>query len=95
VPNIADPLVCSSTKSARHMWISVEQIPLGTKKARAAGLKPLFLLSRRRHQSVTYPGFFSFRVRDNIQKDPIFRPHDLPMACQLELARFSILPLRN
>jgi biotin carboxylase/acetyl-CoA carboxylase carboxyltransferase component/biotin carboxyl carrier protein len=40
-------------------------------------------------QSAIYPSFFTFRVRDNFQEDPIFRHIDPPMAYQLELARLS------
>jgi biotin carboxylase/acetyl-CoA carboxylase carboxyltransferase component/biotin carboxyl carrier protein len=40
-------------------------------------------------QSVTYPGFYTYRVRNNFKEDPIFRQIDPPMAFQLELARLS------
>jgi Acetyl-CoA carboxylase, central region len=41
-------------------------------------------------QSVKYPWFFAFRVRDNCQEDPIFRHFDPPMAYQVGLARLLI-----
>lgn len=40
-------------------------------------------------QSVTYPGFYTYRVRNSFKEDPIFRHIDPPMAFQLELARLS------
>lgn len=40
-------------------------------------------------ESVTYPGFYTFRVQDNFNEDPIFRHIDPPMAFQLELSRLS------
>lgn len=39
--------------------------------------------------SVTYPGFYTYRVRNSFKEDPIFRHIDPPMAFQLELARLS------
>jgi biotin carboxylase/acetyl-CoA carboxylase carboxyltransferase component/biotin carboxyl carrier protein len=39
--------------------------------------------------SVTYPGFYTFRVRDGFKEDLIFRHIDPPMAFQLELARLA------
>lgn len=40
-------------------------------------------------ESVTYPGFYTFRVRNGFLEDPIFRHIDPPMAFQLELSRLS------
>lgn len=40
-------------------------------------------------QSVTYPGFYTYRVRNGFKEDPIYRHIDPPMAFQLELARLS------
>lgn len=40
-------------------------------------------------ESVTYPGFYTFRVKDGFQEDPIYRHIDPPMAFQLELSRLS------
>lgn len=40
-------------------------------------------------ESVTYPGFYTFRVGNGFQEDPIFRHIDPPMAFQLELSRLS------
>lgn len=37
----------------------------------------------------TYPGFYTFRARDDCKEDPIFRHIDPPMAFQLEPARLS------
>lgn len=41
------------------------------------------------NESVTYPGFYTFRVRNGFREDPIFRHIDPPMAFQLELSRLS------
>lgn len=41
------------------------------------------------NESVTYPGFYTFRVRNNFEEDPIYRHIDPPMAFQLELYRLS------
>lgn len=41
------------------------------------------------NETVTYPGFYTFRVRDGFQEDPIYRHIDPPMAFQLELPRLS------
>lgn len=41
------------------------------------------------NESATYPGFYTFRVRDGFKEDPIFRHIDPPMAFQLELSRLS------
>lgn len=40
-------------------------------------------------ESVTYPGFYTFRVQDGFREDPIYRHIDPPMAFQLELSRLS------
>eukprot|EP00737_Agarophyton_chilense_P001387 gb/GEZJ01001557.1/.p1 GENE.gb/GEZJ01001557.1/~~gb/GEZJ01001557.1/.p1 ORF type:complete len:2331 (-),score=312.23 gb/GEZJ01001557.1/:1422-8057(-) len=40
-------------------------------------------------ESLTYPGFFTFRVRDKFEEDTIYRHIDPPMAFQLELSRLS------
>lgn len=40
-------------------------------------------------ESVSYPGFYTFRVGDNFREDPIYRHIDPPMAFQLELSRLS------
>ncbi|PXF48372.1 Acetyl-CoA carboxylase [Gracilariopsis chorda] len=40
-------------------------------------------------ESVTYPGFYTFRVRNEFEEDPIYRHIDPPMAFQLELSRLS------
>lgn len=40
-------------------------------------------------ESVVYPGFYTYRVKDGFVEDPIFRHIDPPMAFQLELARLS------
>jgi hypothetical protein len=37
--------------------------------------------------SVTYSGFFTFRVRDHCQEDLIFQHVDSPMAYQLDIER--------
>lgn len=38
---------------------------------------------------LTYPSFYTFRVKDNFREDPIYRHIDPPMAFQLELSRLS------
>lgn len=40
-------------------------------------------------ESVTYPGFYTFRVKNEFFEDPIYRHIDPPMAYQLELSRLS------
>lgn len=40
-------------------------------------------------ESVTYPGFYTFRVKNSFHEDPIYRHIDPPMAFQLELSRLS------
>ncbi|KAI0561153.1 acetyl-CoA carboxylase [Gracilaria domingensis] len=41
------------------------------------------------NESLTYPGFFTFRVQNKFDEDPIYRHIDPPMAFQLELSRLS------
>lgn len=40
-------------------------------------------------ESVTYPGCYTLRVKNNFLEDPIYRHIDPPMAFQLELSRLS------
>jgi hypothetical protein len=90
VPNIADPLVFEQQVSSTLVDFRSAN-PSGHKNARAAVLETInFIVAPTTPggQSVTYPGFFTFRVRDNFQESPIFRHFD-PMAYQLELARLS------
>lgn len=59
--------------------------------AKRAGLKSITFIvaNSASNESATYPGFYTFRVRDNFQEDPIYRHIDPPMAFQLELSRLS------
>lgn len=56
-----------------------------------AGIKSITFIvaSASSASSVSYPGFYTFRVQDNFEEDPIYRHIDPPMAYQLELARLS------
>jgi Acetyl-CoA carboxylase, central region len=88
VPNIADPLVLEQQVSSTLVDFGSAN-PSGHKNAPAAALETInFVVAPTTPggQSVTYPGFFTFRVRDNLQEDPIFRHFDPLMAYQLELA---------
>lgn len=59
--------------------------------AKSAGLKTItFIVAPAPSgMSTSYPGFYTFRVRDGFSEDPIYRHIDPPMAFQLELARLS------
>lgn len=41
------------------------------------------------NESVTYPGCYTLRVKNDFREDPIYRHIDPPMAFQLELSRLS------
>lgn len=59
--------------------------------AAKAGLKSItFIVAPApSNESVTYPGFYTFRVKGGFEEDPIYRHIDPPMAFQLELSRLS------
>ncbi len=58
--------------------------------ARRGGVRSItFIVVPPAGESTTYPGFFTFKTRDECKEDPIFRHIDPPMAFQLELARLS------
>jgi biotin carboxylase/acetyl-CoA carboxylase carboxyltransferase component/biotin carboxyl carrier protein len=91
IPHIADPLVLEQQVSSTLVDFCRSN-PSRHENARAAGLKTITFIvapTTPAGQSVMYPGFFTFRVRDNFQEDPIFRHIDPPMAYQLELSRLS------
>jgi Acetyl-CoA carboxylase, central region len=89
VPNIADPLVCE--RQVRSRLVDFCRANRSRyKNARVACLKTISYIvapTTPGGQSVTYSLFFTFRVRDNCEEDPIFRHFDPSTAYQVEHAR--------
>ena len=56
-----------------------------------AGIKTLIFIVApdASKETVTYPGFYSFRVKEGFREDPIYRHIDPPMAFQLDLSRLA------
>lgn len=60
------------------------------KLARRGGIRSItFITVSPVGEVSTYPGFYTFKTRDNCKEDPIYRHIDPPMAFQLELGRLS------
>eukprot|EP00178_Gracilaria_changii_P014241 TRINITY_DN402_c0_g1_i1.p1 TRINITY_DN402_c0_g1~~TRINITY_DN402_c0_g1_i1.p1 ORF type:complete len:2462 (+),score=353.38 TRINITY_DN402_c0_g1_i1:1194-8579(+) len=65
--------------------------PSRMEMAAKAGIKAVtfIVIPGSSSESLTYPAFFTLRVRNRFDEDPIYRHIDPPMAFQLELSRLS------
>jgi hypothetical protein len=89
VPNVADPFVCE--RQVRSTLVDFCRANRSRyKNARVACLKTISFIvapTTPGGQSVTYSLFFTFRVRDNCEEDPIFQHFYPSMAYQVEHGR--------
>lgn len=88
--NIRDPFTSEAFVSQSLSEFCLAN-PSRRSLAEQVGLKSITFMvaSSPTNESVTYPGFYTFRVRNDFKEDPIFRHIDPPMAFQLELSRLS------
>lgn len=83
--------IASESDVSRHLGDFCSADSRRSELATKAGIKAFtFIVAPHlSSESSSYPGFYTFRVKDGFREDTIFRHIDPPMAFQLELSRLS------